>query len=329
MILKKICFSILFIIVWIIPRLSIAEEMVVKKIILAHFKVKDGHVVNLPKSDPYWPQVDRHILTVDDHGRIYILNLWNNEILIFNDSEKFNKKISLPGKPYRSVTKKPLAGEGYLEVSGDGKQFIVDIPLFKGFILDQNGKVIKQFSKEETLQSFPDILLCNDTYIFLQKNYVYDKDFRLISRHFPGFADSEGKYDDDVWNNTLIKYAKNGKKLWNKKFYRIFGIIGIDSNNFLYIKGELRKGEPYSLYKLNSKGEIMAQAPIPDPFPFITREEKNEWETRSSEEFLSFFKVACNGDVFLIYQLYELPNLTFKRWLNGGEYFIYKFETKK
>ena len=47
----------------------------------------------------------------------------------------------------------------------------------------------------------------------------------------------------------------------------------------------------------------------------------------SSEEFFSFFKVACNGDVYLIYQLGELPKLTFQRWLKGGEYFIYKFET--
>ena len=93
--------------------------------------------------------------------------------------------------------------------------------------------------------------------------------------------------------------------------------------------GKLRKNDSYSLYKLNSKGEILSQALIPNPFPFVTPEEKEEWHTRSSEEFFSFFELACNGQVYLIYQLQELPKRTFKRWLKAGEYFIYKFETHR
>jgi len=304
-----------------------AEEMVVKKITLAHFKTKNGSIVNLPKSLPYWPQVDRHILSVDDSGTIYILNLWNNEILAYDDKGNLRNRIKLKVKLNRFDYR-----NGALEVSEDGKYFWIDgydqLEKIMQFIFDKDGKVIRQL-EESQLWPFPDIRLCNKTYVVLHGSYVYDQTFHLLREKFTGFNDAQGKYKSDLKNRKLIKNTKDGKTLWGKQFYGNFRIIGVDNKNHVYIEGILRKGDPNSLYKLDAKGNIIAQTPIPDPFPFLTKEEKDEWELHSSEEFLSFFKLACSGDVYLIYQLTELPSITYKRWLKGREYFIYKFETKK
>jgi hypothetical protein len=295
-----------------------------EKITLARFKVKNMEIVNLPKEAPYWPQVDRHILTVDDEGKIYVLNLWNNEIIVFDNTGKLLKQIKLQFKLTRSDYR-----NGAIEVSGDGSKFLVygydknSKPV--QFIFGQDGKIIKQIPMNEIIYNFPDVRLCNKPYyLFGKGTLLYDKNFKLIEEPFFGFADSEGKYVTTT--KKLSKYTHNGKIIWEKKFVMDFFIIGIDGSNNLYLGGTLKKGDPYSLYKLNSNGEILASAPIPKPFPFLTEEEKEEWKTTPSEESLSFFKLACNGNVYLIYQLTELPKRTFQRWLQSGEYFIYKFE---
>lgn len=312
---QKVIISILLILVW--PMASFAGEMVVKKIVLGQFKVKNGSI-NISKSTPNWPEVNRHNLTMDDIGKIYLLNGRNKEIIIFNHEGNIDKKVAL------SIEKGKLLSDvenlnSSLEVSGNGERFLVG-----GFIFSKEGKFINEVDIV-----FPDIRLCNKTYINLQAPYVYDDKFQKIGNLMPKFADTEGHYDVDFKNKrkTLIKYSKDGKKLWEKQFAGYFAIIGVDARNNLYLSGVLKKGNPRSLYKLNSKGVILAQAPIPDPFPLLTQEEKDE-SLYSSEEFLSFFKLACNGNVYLIFQLSELPKRTYQRWLKGGEYFIYKFETK-
>lgn len=299
--------------------------MIAKKITLTHFETKNNSIINLPKSSPYWPQVDRHIIEIDDEGNIYILNLWNNQILVYDGNGKLKKKIELAVKLGRFDYR-----NGALEVSGDGKRFWVDGYNESGIlvqsIIDEKGSLIKQFP-EDDIWSFPDRRLCNNTYVVFRGGYLYDKNFKLLSEKFTGFADPEGQYR--VIKKTLSKNSSTGNKLWEKPFDGNYGIVGIDANDNIYIHGVLKKGDSNSLYKLNSKGDILAQAPVPDPFPFKTKAEKDEREMHSSEEYLSFFKVACNGDVYLIYQLGELPEDTFKRWLKGGEYFIYKFESAK
>lgn len=304
-----------------------AEKMVVKKVTLARFQTKDSSIINLPKTSPYWPQVNRHILTVDDRRNIYLLNLWNNEIMVFNSFGKLYRKIKLE---IRMSRKEYLNGN--LEVSGDGKRFIVHGYDYSRkivqFVFDQDGKVIYRFSEKEAFFSFPDIRLCNGKYVFLQGRSVYDESFHILKEEFTGFFDLEGRYTFGK-NNALIKISKDGKQLWGKQFDGNFEIIGVDKNDYVYIEGRLRKGDPNSLYKVNSKGDILAQAPIPDPFPFLTKEEKDELEMHSSDDYYTFFKLACNGDLYLIHSLNELPERTFQRWLKGGEYFIYKFETKK
>lgn len=317
-----------------------AEEMVVKKITLGHFKVKNNEI-ELSKSEPYWSKIDRHNLAVDDKDRIYILSILNREILVFSKTGTVAKKIPLPIEPI----KKNLDDYGQLEVSGDGKRFFVSIPAqghwyepgyskSREFILNDESKIIKEFSdKERDKIFFPDVRLCNETYVSLPGGYVLDENFNLLKGKFTfAYPATEGSYVhkyEKVKGHMLIKYAKDGTKLWENKIDGNFRIIGADLNNYLYLDGILKKSDPNSLYKLNSKGDILAQAPLPDPFPFLTQREKDESEVGSSEEVLSFFKLACNGDVFLIYQLTELPSKTFKRWVKGGEYFIYEFETKK
>lgn len=314
-----------------------AEEMTVKKITLGRFEIKNDVVLELVKNSPYWPQVDRHILTVDDRGQIYVLNRWHNEILVFEGTGKLYKRIAFPIDNNKPLKFEPLDDKGFLEVSGDGnKLFIITN---KEFILDRNGKILKQSSLQESLISATDIRLCNSRYVSLQAPYYYDENFSLIgglgdnkerlsNLYKLSHADSKGNYYI-IEKRSLIKYTKEDKKLWEKVFDNSFRILGLDGIDDLYLTGILKKGDPGSLYKLDSKGNILSKAAIPDPFPLITQEEKQEWEVRPSEEFLSFFKLACNGDVYLIYQLGELPKLTFQRWLKGGEYFIYKFETKK
>ena len=325
--LKSICGTLLFILFLTPP--VFAEEMVVKKIIIGRFAVEHNKIL-LSKSDPYWPAINRHNLAIDDKGHIYILNLLNREVIVFDSTGKISKKIPLPIKPF----KKELIGYGQLEVSGDGKKIFVNIPPTIGFsyepdfvpssglTVNDKGEIIRQTGFPEV-----DIRLCNRTYVFMQGSYVYDNEFRRLKERFTGFTDSEGIYD--INKQALLKTTRDGKKLWEKQFDGYFVIVGIDKNNCIYIRGRLHKGDPDSLYQLGAKGNIIAQAPIANPFPFLTQEERDEWEARPSEEFLSFFKVTCNGDAYLIYQLGELPTLTFKRWLKGGEYFIYKFETKK
>jgi hypothetical protein len=326
-VLKSICSILLFIFVISAP--VFAGEMIVKKITLGRFAVENNKIV-LSKSDPYWPAINRHNLAIDDKGYIYVLNIVNREINVFDDRGKISKKIPLPIKPF----KKELDDYGHLEVSNDGKKIFVNIPATKGFAherdfvpssglaVNDKGEIIRQTGFPEV-----DIRLCNGTYVFLQGRYIYDNEFRLWKERFTGFTDSEGKYD--INKQALLKTTRDGKKIWEKKFDGYFFIEGIDKNNYIFISGRLKKGDPNSLYKLGAKGNIIAQAPLPTPFPFLTQAERDEWDARPSEEFLSFFKVPCNGDAYLIYQLGELPTLTFQRWLKGGEYFIYKFETKK
>jgi hypothetical protein len=305
-----------------------AGEMIVKKIILGRFTVRNDKIV-LSTSDPYWPGINRHNLAIDDKGHIYVLNLLNREVIVFNGTGKIAKKIPLPVKPF----KKELIDYGQLEVSDDGKKIFVNIPgaglgyepdfvPSSGVTVNDKGEIIRQTGFPEV-----DIRLCNRTYVFLQGSYIYDNEFRRLKERFTGFADSEGMYD--INKQALVKIKRDGKKIWRKQFDGYFSIEGIDKNNYIFISGRLKKGDPNSLYKLDAKGNIIAQAPIPKPFPFLTQAERDEWETRSSDEFLSFFKVTCNGEAYFIYQLGELPTLTFKRWLKGGKYFIYRFETRK
>jgi hypothetical protein len=305
-----------------------AEKIDVKKITLAHFKIKDGSIINLPKTSPYWPEVDRHILTVDDLGNIYILNLWNNEILIYDKYGKLQRTVII-----KEILSRDKYINGNIEVSGDGKRIFVEgydhFQKSAQFILDQDGNIVKRLTKNDFIWNIPDRRLCdNPFYLFEKGRLIYNNEFKLLEDKFNGFNDSEGKYKYGE-KHALIKIAKDGKNIWVNHFYGNFGIIGVDRNDYIYIEGRLRKGDRNSLYKLSSKGEILAQVRIPNPFPFLTKEEQEDWDMHASEEFLSFFKLTCNGDVYLIYQLGELPKRTFQRWLKGGEYFIYKFETKK
>ncbi|TAN38201.1 MAG: hypothetical protein EPN25_14225 [Nitrospirae bacterium] len=304
-----------------------AAQMQVRKITLAEFKVKNGNIVGLPQGSPYWPQVDRHIVTADDAGNIYVLNLWNNEMLRFDGRGKLQSKIKLQFTFTRSDYR-----NGALEVSGDGKRFYVygaDSPGQSALLIfDKTGRIVKQFPHDESLINFPDHRLCNSPYFLFGKGQLlYDEDFKLMREPFSGFFDSSGRYVHE--SRKLTKFAKDGQIIWEKRFEKDFVIIGLDGNSNLYLVGTLRKGDPYSLYHLNPKGNLLSQTPIPNPFPFKTAEEKNEWEMHASEEPLSFFRLACDGSVYVIYQLSDLPKRTFERWSKGGQYFIYKFESAK
>lgn len=317
-----------------------AEVMLVNKIVLGRFNAKTDIDIVLAKSDPYWPDINRHNISIDAAGNIYILNISSKEIIVFNNSGLKTKKIRIPMSSI--IRKRYEAGE--LQASGNGEKFLVEIPssgryasdpgYIKGrkFILGADGQIIKEFLDKIHFDPFPDFRLCtNNTYLNYQTSVLYDENFKRLEETFKDYSDSDGIYELKNRENKIIKRSKsNGKMiLWERQFINAWEIVGIDGNNNIYINGILGKGDKYSLYKLNSKGEILAQAPIPDPYPFLTKEEQEVWDAHSSEELLSVFKLACNGDVYLIYQLSELPSATFKRWLKGGEYFIFKFETKK
>ncbi len=307
---------------------SRAEEFSVRKVILSRFKVKNDVIVDLPKMSPYWPEVNRGILAIDNQGRIYILNLWNNEILVFNDQGKLRDKISLPMRLYRF---EHMNGE--IEVSGDGKRLFVEgydqSNKMNQILLDQNGKIVRQFiSDNEIIWNFPDARLCNKPYYLFKKGgLLYDENFYKLSGQYQGFVDSEGKYTFDFEKRLLIKLRQDGGRIWEKQFNTNIEIVGLDANSFLYIVTRLKNDDPDYLYKLNSKGKILAKVPIPKPFPLLTQEEKEDFYALISEEPFASFKLTCNGDVYLIFRLNKLPEPAFKRWLKGGEYFIYKFET--
>lgn len=307
----------------------IADEVAVRKITLAKFTTNDGAIIKQPPLSPYWPRVDRHLLTIDDSGNIYILNLWNNEVIQFDKNGVELSRIELPGKPYKSTVTHPLSGEGYLEVTGDGSQLIVSIPTQKGYVILKNGKIVKELSRKETLLPFPDMRLCNGMFVNLYSGTYYDLNFKSLGKKYARWSDEEGQYDYDANNHRLIKYSSTKSVIWDKKFDGKFQIIGVDAEGFLYLHGKLGKADAYSLYKLNSSGKIVAKTKIPEPFRPRTNEEKNAWLVGSSEEFPSFFKLACDGSVYLIYQLSEIPKTTYQRWLNSGEYYIFKFEKQE
>ncbi len=317
-----------------------AQGITVKKIVLAKFKTADDKIINLPKSSPYWPQVNYRILSMDDAGRIYLLNLWNNEILRFSKDGKLEKTIPISIKLFE---KEDL--NGGLQVSGDGKRFFVEgydqSKKRQRLVLNEKGEIERKISGSEIFQGFPETRLCNvpNYYLFKQGGLLYDSNFQLLKERFSGFSDSEGWYKVDSMNHVVVKYKKDGGELWEKRFEGflgvpeicrsgILGVVGVDNSNHLYLTGTLKKNDKYSLYRLDSKGRVTAKTAIPNPFPLLTQKEKDEWKSHSSEVPLYFFKLTCNGDVYLIFQLGQLPSMTYKRWLEGGEYYIYRFESK-
>jgi hypothetical protein len=214
-VLKSICSTFLSILILAAP--VFAGEMLVKKITLGRFAMKNGNIV-LATSDPYWPAINRHNLAIDDKGCIYVLNLLNREVIVFNDTGKISKKIPLPIKPF----KKELIGYGQLEVSDDGKRIFVNIPgaglgyerdfvPSSGLTVNDKGEVIRHAGFPEV-----DIRLCNRTYVFLQGSYIYDNEFRRLKERFIRFTDSEGMYD--INKRALAKTTREGKKLWEKQF---------------------------------------------------------------------------------------------------------------
>ncbi len=321
-----------------------AQGISVKKIVLAKFATVDDKIINLPKSAPYWPEVNYQILSVDDAGKIYLLNLWNNEILLFGKSGKLQSKITLPIK--LSKRSRFKYGNGALQVSGDGKHIFVEgydqSEKRQRLVLDEKGEIERTIPRLEGIfQGFPETRFCRPNYyLFKQGDILYDSNFQLLQERFSGFSDPEGYYKVDSMNHVLVKYKKDGGKLWEKSFEGflgvpeiprsgILGILGIDNSNHLYLTGTLKKNDKYSLYRLDPKGRIRGKAIIPNPFPLITQKEKDEWASHTSEIPLTFFRLTCTGDVYLIFQLDHLPSSTFKRWLKEGEYYIYRFELGK
>ncbi len=308
-----------------------AQGITVKKIVLAKFATADDKIITLPKSAPYWPEVNYRILSIDDAGRIYLLNLWNNEILRFSKDGKLGKTIPLSIKLFR---KEDL--NGGLQVSGDGKHFFVEgydqSEKRQRLVLNEKGEIERKVpDSEDIFQGFPETRFCNipNYYLFKQGGLLYDSNFQLLQERFSGFSDFEGRYKADNKNHVLVKYKKDGGKLWEKRFDGVLGILGVDSSNHLYLTGTFNKNDKNSLYRLDSKGHITGKAIIPNPFPLLTQKEKDEWESTSSEVPLTFLKLICRGNVYLMFQLGELPSLTYKRWLKGGEYYIYRFELGK
>ena len=297
---KNIAFSIkiglLALIICAVP--AVAEQIAAKKIAMGHFKIQGDQIITL-KSDPYWPDINRHTLTVDGKGNIYVLNLYHREIMVFSNSGTLKGKIVLPVEPIKVKSN----SRAQLEVSTDGKRFFVDIPdqghtwdrnYIKGkkFIVNDKGEIIKQI-KHEMYAEF-DVKLCNKPYyLSLHTGAQYDENFNEVKEKFEGFEDTEGRYrtlyDKEKSALLLIKYAKDGKKLWEKRFDGYFEIVGTDKDSYLYLRGVLKKGDPDSFYKLDPNGEIIAQAAIPNPFPFLTQEEKERKRDAFIRRILLFF----------------------------------------
>jgi hypothetical protein len=307
-------------------RLSAADyEVSARKLVLGTFKTREGKLIREDKSMPNWAQVDYHLISVDDRDQIYVLNLWNNEILVYDGRGTLRNRIPLKVKLYREEYR-----NGSIIISGDGEQFLIqglnDKGLNRKLIVDKTGTIKREFHHRE-MANLPDVRHCDGRYRFRKAGYMYDAEFRKEKSDFTGFSDSEGIYVSSLHAKELAKYSMSGKLLWKRKFYGY--IAGIDKNGFVYATGSPRQEDPLSLYKIDAHGRIIARASIPDTFPLLTDEERDERDLLASEHSLSEIVLTCNGDAYMIFRLFELPKRTFQRWLKGGEYFIYKFEMSK
>jgi len=325
--LRLLILGILIIFVSISP--SDADELIPVRVTLSHFSVNNDKLI-LPEDAPYWPELEQASIAIDNNNYLYVLNLWNNEILVYGNDGTQIRKIKLPVKLFRFKFM-----NGRIEVSGAGDRFYVDgydqAKKLQQIIFNEKGNLIKKFSDEKEIAwNFPTTRLCNKPYfLFLKGGLLYDENLQQIKEPFVGFSDNEGRYYFDYKKHLLVKLSKDGGALWEKQFKSDFEIIGVDSNNYLYIVKRLENEDPDYLYKLDPKGKIKAQVKIPNPFPLLTQTEKDDFYALKSEEPFASFRLTCNGEVYLTYRISKLPESVFKRWSKGGEFFIYRFESKR
>lgn len=292
----------------------------IKKIILGKFKSKDGEIIGLPKDAPYWKEVDRTYIAIDDSDNIYVLNWRNSEILIYTDMGKQIGKVKI---------KHELRSPGSLEVSGDSKRFFL-IQGLKGYVINRNGEIIR--SAEEFYGA--DLTRrCDGNYVDHYGQNLYDQNLNHIrgTRH-KILRKTDGKRDYYICGReNLEKYSSSGKIIWKKPLSGCRGIVGIDGENNIYLEIEAGPGGrgDWKFIKMDKDGKVIKTIPIPDyvlhPVPFDERD-KEEWETYASEEPFEWDKLTCKGNIYRIYSFWQLPKGALQRWLKGGEYFIYKFE---
>lgn len=196
----------------------------------------------------------------DKNENVYVADLYNDRISIFDSKGKFLKYFT-------DENKKPdfLKAPGGLRIYGD-KLWVTDIKQGKAFEYDLNGKKLMELStataKDDTLNAPNAIAVDSDNNIYVsdtgnQRLVVYDKKgkfLRIINGSLNGKGDSKFVNPRGIGvepNGTLLMvdnmthyvygFDKNGKQVFQ------FGGIGADKDQF-YL--------PNGLF-VDDKGEIL------------------------------------------------------------------------
>src|SRR3972149_3497385 len=179
---------------------AFSEEYIgVKKITLGKFEARDSDI-------PFWKEIDRRYIAIDDSDRIYVLNRKNNEILIYSDTGKQVGHIR--------VKHKIIDDDGRFEVSGDGNSFFL-LQRGKGYVLGRNGEIIKTTT---------------------ENIYTTDVTWRCDGRFITGYwetifrpSDAKGNYFV-CGKDNLQNCAPSGAVMWEKQIHGCRGIVGIDKD---------------------------------------------------------------------------------------------------
>lgn len=328
----KIFLLFLFIIICNYNSASCNEIPSIKKIVLSKFKDYKGNIV-LDDNMPDWLNIDRRQIAIDDKDNIYVLDVRRNEILVYKHSRQDKSKIYL--KPVKTIKfnmdeYEVLTLNDSFEVSSNGDRFY--ITSLYPFLLDYNGR-------KKAMSGFPYSELsrkCNNKYVTRYGRYLYDKNIKLLKKadkKILRYTDSNGNYFLST-RFDIFQYSPSGELIRQEAIDEGRGIIGIDGKDNIFLKTEAGAGGngDWRILKIDKEWNRIGEIQIPEnilfPIPFDDKD-LDDLEYYASEEPFEYFKINCNGSIYLIHSFRQYPDRAFQRFLEGGEYYIYKLNFKQ
>ncbi|MHB0977682.1 MAG: SMP-30/gluconolactonase/LRE family protein [Candidatus Aquicultorales bacterium] len=218
-----------------------------------------------------------HAVAADKEGNIYVADTANQQVLVFDRTRRFLKKLD-PG--YDPKQKKTGLNRGYLAVAvaDDGRIYIADKLQSKIFILDKNGRTTGQIDEmSPTALTVAGNKLYAATYGHVVVYDLKGRELKKLGRRgakpgefdFPGgiAVDKKGNiYVSDSNNTRLVALDKDGNTLWtvgkksasmNEKT-RKFGLpagLAMDDNDILYVVDAFNG----SIFAFNANGKQLAE----------------------------------------------------------------------